>query len=152
MKAAFTKKQEGYHRVLIKRFHTLINRLEDPVAAKEEILMSYNVASSKYLTIDQLNQACHRIELDANPYIARKDKARKRLIAAIGGWLRAMNKTETLPLIKGIACRASGKDDFNQIPLEQLRSLYNAFLKKQKDLNSVEDLTAIELDYLSQSN
>lgn len=65
---------------------------------------------------------------------------RKRLIAAIGGWLTMTGKQGGLEMIKAIACRAAQKDDFNAIPKGQLVSLYNAFVQKQKDLKTVKEL------------
>lgn len=66
---------------------------------------------------------------------------RKRLIAAIGGWLTMTGKQGGLDMIKGVACRAAGVDDFNKIPKARLVSLYNAFVQKQKDLKTVNDIT-----------
>jgi hypothetical protein len=63
-----------------------------------------------------------------------------------------MGKTGNGQIIKAIACRASGREGFNEIPLEQLRSLYYAFSKKQKDLAVVEDMTLVELDCIISMN
>lgn len=65
---------------------------------------------------------------------------RKRLIASIGGWLSMTGKPGGLEMIKDIACRAAQKDDFNAIPKQQLVSLYNAFVQKQKDLKTVKTI------------
>lgn len=151
-KTIFTPKQVSYQKHLLKRFHTLIRKTPDPVAAKESILLSFNVVSSKSLTIDQLKAVCDQLENKVNPQAAEMDKLRKGLMASIGGWLECMNRISNADIIKGIACRASGKASFNQIPKEQLRSLYYAFKKKQEDMQSVEQLTEIELGYLSIAN
>lgn len=147
-----TKRQAAYHARLIKRFHTLLNQLPDARAAKEEILLSYDVCSSKYLSIEQLSGVCYELDRVLKPANAELDKWRKRLIASIGGWLRAMNKSENIDMIKAIACRAAVKQEFTQIPMEQLRSLYSAFTKKQKDLKSVEMLTEVEIGWLEMLN
>lgn len=65
---------------------------------------------------------------------------RKRLIASIGGWLTLTGRQGGLEMIKGIACRAAQKDDFNAIPKQQLVSLYNAFLQRQKDFKTVKTI------------
>jgi len=140
------------HNRLIAKFHVLVGKLPNPEVAKEQVLASYNVSSSKYLTDAELVEACNAIERQMNPRANELDKWRKRLIASIGGWLKAMNKYSDINLIKGIACRASGRASFNAIPLEQLRSLYAAFTKKAKDMHKVEDLTAVEVDFLQTSN
>lgn len=68
------------------------------------------------------------------------DVWRKRLIAAIGGYLSLKDERADIDRIKAVACRAAGKDDFNRIGMAQLRSLYNAFVKQQKDLRNVQAL------------
>ena len=60
---------------------------------------------------------------------------RKRVMAAIYGFLGKMNKEANPELVKGIACRAAKIDDFNKIPVQRLISLYTAFTNMQKDLN-----------------
>ena len=72
------------------------------------------------------------------------DVWRKRLMAAVGAYLRAFNYTESPAAIKAIACRAAGMpnaDCFNQIPLDRLRGLYNAFRNAARDRHSVDDVT-----------
>lgn len=68
------------------------------------------------------------------------DVWRKRLIAAIGGYLSLKGERADIDRIKAVACRAAKKDDFNRITVPQLRSLYNAFCKQQNDLRSVQAL------------
>lgn len=63
------------------------------------------------------------------------DVWRKRVMAAIYGFLKKMNKEATPELVKGIACRAAKTKDFNKIPVQRLVSLYTAFTNMQKDLN-----------------
>lgn len=76
------------------------------------------------------------------PKTDEMDKARKRLIAAIDAYLRELKQQEpNIALIKSIACRASQNKDFNHIPLERLRSLYNAFVQRTKDMKTVDKLT-----------
>jgi hypothetical protein len=138
---------------LIKKFHTLLGKNGIDSDAKEMLLMdNFGVSSSKDLTVPQLVAICNTLHKQANPGLIDLDKYRKHLIGSIGGWLRKMGKTENIGIIKAVACRASGRDSFNAIPLEQLRSLYNAFNKKQKDLQMVEKLTSEELDILTSMN
>jgi hypothetical protein len=144
--------EEKQINALIKKFHTLLGRTGGGYSAKEAILHSYGVASSRDLSAAQLIQACNALDQILNPKLAELDKHRKRLMASIGGWLRAMGVSFGGTKIKAIACRASQRDNFNDIPLEQLRSLYAAFNKKQKDLHSVELLTTEFIDILSMNN
>lgn len=70
---------------------------------------------------------------------------RKRLIGAIFGVLKLLNKKPTMAYVKSIACRAAKVKDFNDIPSERLNSLYNAFLNAQKDLGFAQRLVNCEL-------
>ena len=137
---------------LIRKLHALLSKLPDPEGAKEEIKDAYCVLSTTELSEIQLRCICTGLELNSDPAKVEMDKWRKRLIASIGGWLRAMRKDQNINIIKAIACRAAGSASFNKIPLERLRSLYNAFNEKTKDMNTVDELTSIELEYLSIAN
>ncbi len=147
-----TQKQQQLKTRLLRKFHALLSKTANPVQAKEEILLSYDVASSKFLTIDQLNEACDALDKVVNPDVAEMDRLRKRLIACIGGWLKCMGRVSNIDIIKGVACRASGKASFNKIPKEQLNSLYYAFKKKQEDMKSVGMLTKSDLSLLGLAN
>ena len=55
--------------------------------------------------------------------------------------------------VKAIACRAAQVDRFNAIPLERLRSLYNAFVQiSQRILTFVDQLTSEEIAYKQSVN
>lgn len=141
------------HSRLVKKFHTLLGKARIDNEGKSEILAAYGVTSSKDLDIYQLLEICEKIDELANPAAHDLDKARKRLMAAIGGWLKAMHLNEYgANHIKAIACRAAQRETFNQIPLEQLRSLYSAFNKKQRDLKEVTEITTDTLINLGTLN
>ena len=137
---------------LLKKFHTLLGKAGIGADGKEAILHSYGAISSRDLSATQLIEICNALDKQLNPELAKLDKHRKLLMASIGGWLRAMGRTDDSAKIKAIACRASERSNFNDIPLEQLRSLYSAFNKKQKDLANVEILTIESVEYLSLLN
>lgn len=131
-------------------FHTLLSRcMGNSEQRKEAILEAFGVDSSRDLDTHQLMEVIKLLESELDTQSRELDIWRKRLIASVGGWLKALNRDGDIRLIKAIACRASERKSFNDIPLDRLRSLYNAFSNKQKDLNTVERLTADELDYLS---
>ena len=137
---------------LIKRFHTMLGHTGGGSNAKEAILHSYGVDSTRELSAAQLIEACNTLDKILNPKLGELDKWRKRVIASIGGWLRVMNIQENIAKNKAIACRAAKHEDYNDIPLEQLRSLYYAFTKKQKDINTVEMITNEKIGYLTLVN
>ena len=137
---------------LIKKFHTLLGRTGGGSNAKEAILHSYGVASSRDLSVAQLIEACNALDKILNPKAAELDRLRKRAMAAIGGWLKVAGKESNAELIKGIACRATGYESFNKIPAERLRNLYYTFYNKQKDKESVDSITADSLVFTMCAN
>jgi hypothetical protein len=138
---------------LIKKYHTLCGQLRLNEEDRRNMLVSnYGVSSSRDLEYGDLLDLCVRLERELNPQLKTLDAARKRLMASVGAWLRAMGMRQDAHIIKGIACRASKRESFNDIPLEQLRSLYAAFNKKSKDLSMVEYMTAEQIDFLTVRN
>ena len=134
---------------LLRQFHTLCTRLGMTEEEKRALIEGYGVERSKDLDNHDLMNLCHTLELQLNKGAREADALRKRVIAAIGGWLRLTGKSHNIDTIKSIACRASGYSDFNKIPTERLRNLYNCFLKKQKDMDAVE---RIAMELLAQSH
>ena len=96
------------------------------------------------LTVAEAAELIGRLKQNQNSTDTTMDVWRKRLMAAVGAYLRAFNYTENPAAIKAIACRAAGMpnaDCFNQIPLDRLRGLYNAFRNAVRDRHSVDDVT-----------
>lgn len=126
---------------LLKKFHTLCSRLNMGADDKLALLGGYGVESSKDLTNEELTQICDRLNDALNPEDAKRDRLRKRVIAAIGGWLRLIGMGDKgVDYIKNVACRAAKTENFNQISTERLTTIYNMFLKRQKDAKAVESV------------
>lgn len=134
-------------KMLLKKFHTLCGKAGINNDEKRVIVAAYGCVSSADLTAQQLLEAIDRIEIQMEPRAEEHDKWRKRLIASIFAWRKAVGRDSNMNEVKAIACRAAEVKRFNDISIERLRSLYNAFGKKTKDLAFVEKLTAEELDY-----
>lgn len=123
---------------LLRKFHTLCSRLNMDADMKLALISGYGVESSKDLTNEELTQLCDRLNEMVNPEDGKRDRMRKRVIASIGGWLKLIGKdNEGISYIKSVACRAAQVENFNQISLERLTTIYNMFLKKQKDAKAV---------------
>lgn len=60
------------------------------------------------------------------------DKKRKGLLKAIFRWFELQGKVVTIDYVKGVACRASKVDTFNDISSSQLSTLYAEFCRKQR--------------------
>lgn len=126
---------------LLKKFHTLCSRLRMDAEMKLALLSDYGVESSKDLTNMELTELCDRLNNILNPEDAKRDRMRKRVIAAIGGWLRLIGKGEEgIDYIKGVACRAAKVNNFNHISLDRLTTIYSMFLKRQKDARAVNEV------------
>lgn len=139
---AENKTMDEIHRGILKKFHTLCHVLGLTDDEKRTIVESCGVESSRDMDTHDLIDVCARLAEQANQKTdtADLDKLRKRVMAAIGNYLRTVGKESNASIIKGIACRATGYTDFNKIPRERLRNLVGAFNNKVKDTQSVEDI------------
>ncbi len=131
------------HSRLLKRFHTLCGAAGVNAENKQLILAQYGVSSSKDLTTYELIEVCNKLDEMASPEIKDLNKWRKRLINAISKYLKATGKDDkatNIEYIKAVACQAAGeRERFNAIALDRLRSLYNAFTVRLKDLKKLEE-------------
>lgn len=147
MKAKGTRVMDSLQAGAIKRYHTLCTNLGLSPEDKEALLAPYGCTSSKDMETHDLIDVCAALakELDKRTEGADIQKLRKRVMAAIGAYLRSEGKAESPSLIKGIACRATGYRSFNKIPKERLRNLIGLFNDKVKDKRAIEAITAEEL-------
>lgn len=139
---AENKTMDKIHRDILKKFHTLCSVLGLTDAEKRAIVESYGVESSRDMDTHDLISVCGKLSAQANEKTGagEMDKLRKRVMAAIGDYLKATGKESNATVIKGIACRATGHTDFNKIPRERLRNLVAAFNNKVKDAQAVNDI------------
>jgi hypothetical protein len=133
MKTAIEKKK-----ALLRQFHTICHVNGLTTGEKDAILNAHGVDSSTLLSEKQLQDIINCLSNDANMW-------RKRVFASIGAWLRKLNITESPQLIKSIACRASSHDDFNKIPVNQLRKVYYEFVRQAKISEAV---NAIKMEFI----
>ena len=130
---------------LLRQFHTLCGRLHLSAEEKAAIIEGYGVESSADIGNDDLLTLCRALEGRLDKDALKMDRLRKQAIAAIGGWLRMQGKEESIARIKAIACRATRYENFNKIPAERLRNLYNTFLNKQKDSKTIDELVSMAI-------
>lgn len=148
--ATFMDKQQKY---LLKKFHTKCGAAGLDEVAKRAMIEGCGVESSRDLSVHDLLALCAAIDRMQNKRADEMDKWRKRVLGVLFSWYRALGKpTANINEVKAVACRATGADGFNDIPLERLRSVYYAFAKKVKDLEFAEKLTADELDVMAWVN
>lgn len=139
---AENKTMDKIHRGILKKFHTLCGMLGMTEDEKRTLVQSYGVDSSRDMDTHDLIDVCARLSEQVNRKTGADDidKFRKRVMAAIGKYLQMMGKESNASIIKGIACRATGYENFNKIPRERLRNLIGAFNNKVKDTQSVNDM------------
>ncbi len=119
-------------------YHALAHKLGMSEDERRQMLLdNFGVESSADLDAHQLTDLIHTLDRIANPSVDKADRWRKRLIAAIDAYLRAMGYKPDMMMIKAVACRASGKEELNSIPVDRLKSLYNAFIKRREDYECV---------------
>lgn len=118
----------------IKKLMTLLNK-EGLTNERSEIISKFTfgrTTSARGLTQTEVDQLCQFFEQNSKDVM---DKKRKRVLASIFGAHEKMNKKITMEYAKGIACKAAKVSNFNEITGSRLDSIYNAFLKAQKDLD-----------------
>ena len=136
-----TSRQISFKKQLIKKLHTIKTSLGISDDQYRTALASFHDAEhSTDLSIEELSRLIDNIQ----SMNSGDDLWRKRCMAAIGGWLRAVNRFESSEVIKGIACRASGYENFNSIPAPRLRDIYYEFTRKAKTANNVSLIVADE--------
>ena len=136
----FLDKQKN---ALLKKFHVLLCKGQIGNDQKLDLLSGYGVTSSRDLTVYELTELCGKLDKMVNPKVAEADMWRKRLIASIFAYRKAMGSNSNMNEVIAIACRAAEVEvkSFNRISVERLRSLYNAFNKMRTDLAKVREAT-----------
>lgn len=117
----------------LKQLMTLLSA-EGLLEQRAEIICNWTkgrTTSARELTPQELAEICTVLQKPA----VSLDKSRKRLIAAIFGFYEKMNRKVSIEYVKQTACIAARVENFNDIPEDRLISLYNAFTKRQKDLD-----------------
>ncbi|MBQ3539843.1 MAG: hypothetical protein IJA46_08490 [Bacteroidaceae bacterium] len=137
---AENKTMDSIHKGILKKFHTLCSVLCLSAEDKRAIVESYGVESSRDMDTHDLINVCANLSEQVNKRngSGEVDKLRKRAMAAIGSYLHSVRRESNASIIKGIACRATGYEEFNKIPRERLRNLIATFNNKVKDAEGVE--------------
>lgn len=133
---------ETQKNALLRKYHALLRRGGVNNDERLALLSAYGVESAKELNVYELTELCGKLDMAFNPKASDADRWRKRLIAAIDQYLRAMgHRGGNLPEIKAVACRAAQAENFNRIGTDRLKSLYNAFKRRTADLHQVDAMT-----------
>lgn len=133
---------DSIHKGLLKKFHTLCSVLGIDAEGKRTIIASYGVESSRDIDTHDLVDLCAKLSEQAGSDGDELSRMRRRAMASIGSYLKAMSLESNVSVIKGIACRATGYKEFNKIPKERLRNLVYTFNNKVKDARNVDKMLA----------
>ena len=129
-----------------RKFYALLKRL--PGADKEDLVRQFTDSRTDSLSAMSdfefgIMLSCMAGHAATKTWADKADAMdtwRKRVMASIGGWLRACDTQHTAETIKAIACRAAQRKAFNDITLSELRAIYAEFLNKQKAANRTKNL------------
>ena len=138
----FLDKQKN---MLLRKYHALLRMRGVNDEEKQALLASYGVSSGRDLNVYELTELCQRIDMQS-AVVREADRWRKRVIAIVSQYLQLMHYGHTIDEVKAVACRAAGGIDFNQIPTDRLRSIYNAFRHRVNDLQFAKNLQIVNLD------
>ncbi|MBS2100680.1 hypothetical protein [Carboxylicivirga linearis] len=125
------------------QFYNLLNKMGIPQSDRRDFLMDYTNGLTDSLSelyskdplmyFKMINDMAETVKKRTTDV----DKWRKRVMASVGGYLKLMGRESNANLIKKIACRATGYDNFNAIPPSRLMNVYNTFLNKQQDFKQL---------------
>lgn len=139
-------KQRDY---LLKKFHILCGQAGLQSYEKAALVGGYGKTTSADLTVQDLLDVVDKLEKQLNPDLVDMDVWRKRVIAAIGGFLNLLKRSQNINEIKAIACRATEYESFNRIPKQRLINIYYAFVAKQKDMKAATRVAESEIDIMT---
>lgn len=143
-----TDKQILFKKALIKDLHVQKHKCGMNDDEYNCSLFEFGVESSLEMSIEQLKEAVNLLANKAKGFTPQTedekklDKWRKMVMAAIGGYLTAVNLNQSSDYIKAMACQSTGYDNFNKIPLLRLQNVYYTFLQKQKDAHKIDYITS----------
>lgn len=110
--------------------------------SKEELISEFTKGRTTHLHelswteyhsfVDMLREAAGQ-----KPKRQRNDAEvwRKRCIASVFGWFALIKEYHNMDYVKGVICRAAATSDakrFNELTVNQLRAVYNEFVRMQR--------------------
>ena len=101
---AENKTMDKIHRDILKKFHTLCSVLGLTDAEKRAIVESCGVESSRDMDTHDLINVCGKLSAQVNEKTGagEMDKLRKRVMAAIGGYLKATGKESNATVLPAV--------------------------------------------------
>lgn len=123
------------HARILRKFHTLCTLTAKSPDQKRAMVEGCGVESSSEISTHELLQLCGALqkELDGNRS-HEMDALRKRCLKCLCTYIdtRALSCDNKLGYAKRIACRATGRDRFNQLTATELRGVIGGFNHERK--------------------
>lgn len=143
---------EKTRKTMLRKFHAVCTQMGIEESDKRAMIMSCGVTSSRELTAIQLIELIDALQDNAKEEEDKANQYRRRVMAVIYEYGKAMGTPFNQAQVKAIMCRGGEVDHINDIPLDKLRALYNSFINKKKALNFVDQVTAEEIAYKQSVN
>lgn len=128
---------DDLHNKIVRKFHTLcsLNGMTDD--EKRATLAPYGVESSALMETHDLIDVCGSLQkqLDARTASGQSmDGLRKQCLRAICDYMavKKIKAENKISYAKQIACRASGRDNFNRMTAAELRGVIGYFNRERK--------------------
>jgi hypothetical protein len=122
MKKTMIEKQEKQLRAKLHVLKTRAGMTDDEY--RTMLAGSYGVESSVDMSAHQLIDLINTLERKTDGSIDELDRWRKRVTAAVAGYLKSAGKESSIDLIKAVACRAAGCGRFNAMrPLQKFNKV-----------------------------
>lgn len=138
---------------LVKRFKTMLNQYSIDRNTELALLAGYGKESCKDMSAYELIELCDNLQKTHDDEYKKLDKLRKRVLAVAIAVNGLRGYPTTVDYAKRFIVHAvSDFKSFNSIPKERLNSLYAALKNMQKDLQSVKELTVMEITETSKLN
>ncbi len=140
-----TQTKDTKKATLLKRFHTVCTTKGLKEDEKRELVRSYGYESSKEMRTTDLIDAINKLQPGENmSHTENLNKWRKRVMAAVGAYLRMRGYDDNADNIKAIACRAGMAKKFNHISEKALIRIYSEF-KRKADVADITDIIDSQL-------
>ncbi len=132
-------------------FYSLLTQMGIPHTDRRDFIFDFT--EGQYTSLadlyekdqDLYNWMIAQMQIKVAEYRSENSKLRKRVIASIFAYFEKIGQKVSIDYVKAVACRSTGYGDFNKIPPERLRNVYNSFNNKVKDFESVSKITQQKL-------
>jgi hypothetical protein len=129
---------EKTRKSMMRKFYATCTEMGVDESSRRAMIESCGVTSSRDLTAIQLIELIDGMKKATKLKENKKNQARRRLMASIYEYGKAIGTPFNEAQVKAIMCRGGEVDHVNDIPLDKLAALYNSFINRKKALDFVD--------------